>query len=255
MKKSKRVVGIVQARTQSTRLPRKVLLPIERKPLLQHVIERISAARTLDQVIIATSNEKADDAIEELARALGTTVVRGSESDVLDRYYIGAMEAHADIVVRITGDCPLHDSQVIDEVVEHFKKTKVDYLLQPRNYPEGLDTEVFTFAALERSWKEAKLPSEREHVTPYILNHPEIFRAQTEWKTGEVDHSSMHWSVDTDPDFRFVSAVYAELYSENPAFGKDDVLALLARKPELLELNRGGTGYEGLAKSLKEDEE
>ncbi|MCR4325586.1 MAG: glycosyltransferase family protein [Patescibacteria group bacterium] len=252
----RRVVAILQARTGSTRLPQKVLRPILGKPMLERMLERVKRAKTPDAIIVATTDKSEDDAVEKVARASGVGVFRGSEKDVLDRYYQAAKEAKAGIIVRLTGDCPLHDPEVIDEVVVHFLDAdgSLDHIGTPRNYPEGLDTEVFTFASLERAWKDAKLPSEREHVTPYFGNHPEIFRGES-WKRGTGDNSGMHWSVDTEADFRFVSEVYKALYKEGECFHKKDVLELLKRRPELLDISKGGTGREGYEKSLKEDEE
>src|SRR6266404_2569766 len=189
------IAAIIQARTDSTRLPRKILMPILGKPMLQHQIERLKHAKTIDMVVIATTDMAEDDTIENLAKQLGVSSFRGSEKDVLDRYYKAAKKNGADTIVRLTGDCPLHDGAVVDEVVTHFEKSDVDYSAQPKNYPEGLDTEVFIFDALERAWKEAQLPSEREHVTPYIRNHPERFALEKGWREGTDDHSMMHWSV------------------------------------------------------------
>ena len=248
-----KIVAIIQARTGSTRLPGKVAMMLMGKPMLAQELERIKKAKTLDAIVVATTDKPEDESVTTIAREHGANVFRGSETDVLDRYYKAAKEARADIVVRLTGDCPLMDPQVIDEVVEHFRSVKADYAITPSNYPEGLDVEIFTFAALERSWKVAKLPSEREHVTLYIRNHPEQFKNES-WRNGEDDYSSMHWSVDTSADFEFVTKIYEQLYPANSNFTKNDVLALIARRPELLEINKGGTGYEGVAKSLKEDE-
>ena len=247
-------VGIIQARMGSTRLPGKILKPLLGSPMLARMLERVKRAKKLDAVVVATTNKPEDDATAELAQRCGVQVFRGDEHDVLDRFYKAAKETGAGVVVRLTGDCPLHDPAVIDEVIGHFLNSKVDYTHSPANYPEGLDTEVFSFEALERAWKEAKLPSEREHVTPYIRNHPELFHIDGAWTSGGGDHSAMHWSVDTEQDFDFVAKIYEQLYPINPSFNKDDVLALLAQRPELLEINKGGTGYEGLEKSLKEDE-
>lgn len=248
------VVAIIQARTGSTRLPRKVLRPLRGEPMLARMLERVKAARTLDAVVVATTDKIEDDAIAALAGQCSVSVFRGDERDVLDRMYRAAQEAHAVIVVRLTGDCPLIDPAVIDEVVKEFREEGVDYIGTPSNYPEGLDTEVFTFAALERAWQEGKLPSEREHVTPYIKNHPELFRCGS-WRSGAEDYSHLHWSVDTEADFRFVSAVYDDLYKNGAIFHMNDILALMHEMPELQELNKGGTGYEGYQKSLREDEE
>ncbi len=249
-----KVVAIIQARAGSTRLPGKIFKSMLGRPMLVHMLERVQKAKKLDAVVLATGDAHADDATAALGASCGVVVFRGSEADVLDRFYKAAQEAGADVVVRLTGDCVLHDPHVIDEVVERFLEKKVDYTSTPANYPEGLDTEVFSFAALERAWREAAIPSEREHVTPYIKNHPELFKIDGRWTSGIGDNSGMHWSVDMQADFDFATAVYAQLYPRNASFNKDDVLALLKQKPELLEINKGGTGFEGLRKSLKEDE-
>lgn len=249
------ITFIIQARRGSTRLPGKVLKPLLGKPMLSRELERVKRAKKADAIIVATTDKPEDDAVAKIAAEAGVKVFRGDENDVLDRYYRAAKEVGADVVVRITGDCPLHDPSVIDEVVTHFEKTDVDYALAPTNYPEGLDTEVFRFSALETAWKEAQLPSEREHVTPFIRNHPERFTIDAPWRSEEVNGTGMHWSVDTEPDFTFVAEVYKHLYHQNPAFGMNDVLALLAEHPELKDINKGGTGFEGLEKSLEEDEE
>jgi len=240
----------------STRLPGKVLMPILGEPMLTRMLERVKRAKKLDAIVVATTDKGEDDATAKLAQKCGVNVFRGSEQDVLDRFYKAAKESGAEIVMRLTGDCPLMDPAVIDEVVERFEERgdAVDYLSTPSNYPEGLDTEIFRFPALEEVAREAKLPSEREHVTPYLKNHPERFTIES-WQKGEGGHSQMHWSVDTQADFNFVTKVFEQLYPTNPRFNKDNVLALLTRHPEYLQINKGGTGYEGLAKSLKEDEE
>ena len=249
------IVGIVQARTGSTRLPGKVLRLLQGAPMLSRELERLQRSRLMDTLVVATTNKEEDTAIVPITESLGCEVFLGSESDVLDRFYHAAKEYGATVVVRLTGDCPLHDPEVIDETIQHFLDAHgaLDYTSTPRNYPEGLDCEVFTFAALEHAWKHATLPSEREHVTPYIKNHTELFTADL-WVSGREDNATLHWSVDTEEDFRFVEAVYRALYELNPSFGKDEVLALLTEKPELTLINTGGTGYEGLAKSLEEDD-
>lgn len=238
----------------STRLPGKILKPILGEPMLARMLERVKRAKKLDTVVVATTDKPEDDATAALVKKCGVQVFRGSEKDVLDRFYRAAKEAGADTVLRLTGDCPLMDPAVIDRVVAHFQEAKgsISYSSTPNNYPEGLDTEIFTFAALEEAAREAKLPSEREHVTPYIKNHPECFVSDS-WREGEGDHGVMHWSVDTQADFDFVTKVFEQLHPINPSFNKDDVLSLLVQHPEFLEINRGGTGYEGLAKSLEED--
>lgn len=250
------IVCIIQARTGSTRLPGKVSKLILGKPMLMHQIERTRQSQFIDKIIVATTIKNEDDIVAHIAQEAGVECFRGSELDVLDRYYQAAREAQADIVIRITGDCPLSDPKVIDETIEYFLKHReeLDYTSKPTNYPEGLDMEIFPFSALERAWKEAMKPSEREHVTPYVYNHPEMFRVRA-WQSGVDDFSVMHWSVDTLEDFIFVTKIFENLYPQNSVFSKDEVLNLLSEKPELCSINVGGTGYEGYVKSLKEDEQ
>lgn len=252
----KRTVAIIQARTGSTRLPGKVLKPVLGKPMLARMLERVKRATSLDAIIVATTDKPGDDAVATLAEQCGASVFRGSEEDVLDRIYQAAKETKADVVVGLTGDCVLHDPAVIDEAIRHFidADDAFAYGGTPANYPEGLDTDISVFATFEEAWKNARLHSEREHIAQYFKNHPERFHALS-WTVGERDDSRMHWSVDTAQDFEFVTKVFEQLYPVNPSFNKNDVLALLTRHPEFLEINKGGTGYEGLAKSLKIDEE
>ena len=250
------IVAIIQARMGSTRLPGKILKPILGRPMLSLMLERVKRTKRVDAVVVATTDKVEDDATADLAKKCGAIVFRGSEGDVLDRFYKAAKEVKANTIVRLTGDCPIMDPDVIDMVIERFEtsREKVDYSSTPNNYPEGLDIEIFTFATLEKAAQNAKLPSEREHVSVYIKNHPESFKCES-WREGEGDNSSLHWSVDTISDFEFVTKVFEYLYPSNPNFNKHDVLTLLKKHPELLDINKGGTGYEGLAKSLKEDEQ
>lgn len=251
--KRPRTVLIVQARVGSTRLPKKTLRPILEKPMLEWELERLKKAACIDAFVLATTDRVQDDPVAELGKRARFEIFRGSETDVLDRYYRAAQEAKADVIVRVTGDCPLHDPEVVDLVVGRFLDSGADYAKTPENYPEGLDTEVFSFAALEAAWKEAVLPSEREHVTLFIRNHPERFRIDS-WRLDGSDYSAYHWSVDTEDDFAFVEAVYRELPKKSMIFHMQDVLTLLEQKSELLDINRGGTGWEGLEESLKNDE-
>ena len=251
-----KTVAIIQARMGSTRLPGKVLKPLLGKPMLARMLERVTCAKKVDAVVVATSDKPQDDGIEQVAREAGAQVFRGSEDDVLDRVYRAAKEARADIIVALTGDCVLHDPAVIDEAVRHFIDAgdPFAYSGTPANYPEGLDTDIFNMSALTEAAGQARLPSEREHLSVYFKNRPGRFHGLP-WSVGGRDDCAMHWSVDTPQDFAFVTKIFEQLYPINPQFGKDDVLALLARRPELLEINKGGTGYEGLAKSKKRDEE
>src|SRR5579871_1881320 len=193
-------VAIIQARMASTRLPGKVLADIGGRPMLARVIDRVRAASTIDDVLVATSTSRADDAIEVLCREHRIAVFRGDENDVLDRYYRAAQATRADVVVRITADCPLHDPQVIDTVVSRFDPSRFDYASNAvdRTYPDGLDVEVFSFQALERAWREAQWASEREHVTAFIWKHPDRFRLHHVCQA--TDLSAARWTVDEPSD-------------------------------------------------------
>jgi spore coat polysaccharide biosynthesis protein SpsF len=231
-----KIVAIVQARTGSTRLPGKVLQDIRGETMLARVVERLGRAHLINEVLIATTELTADDAIVSECRKCSVQVSRGDEKDVLDRYFRAAQLVKAEIVVRITSDCPLIDPEITDKTVAAFLEAYPDYasnVLQ-RTYPRGLDTEVMSIAALERAWRQAQRPYEREHVTPYIYEHPDDFNLLS--VTGEQDYSSHRWTVDTLEDLEFVRAIY-QRFALEAAFSWRDVLDLLAREPQLLELN------------------
>jgi spore coat polysaccharide biosynthesis protein SpsF len=232
-----KVVGIIQARMGSTRLPGKVLADIHGHPMLWRVVDRTRAAKTLDDVIVATTIEPGDDAIVAFCREHEIDCFRGSENDVLDRYYRAARERDAQNIVRITSDCPLIDPEIIDKTVRAFLTERPDYASNSvvRNYPRGLDTEVMTFRALESVWREARQPYERAHVTPYLYENPARFKICS--VTGDKDYSDHRWTVDTPEDLEFVRAVYGRL--EGGRFSWRDVSKLIEREPELAEINRG----------------
>lgn len=234
-----KVVAIIQARVGSTRLPGKVLADIQGHPMLWHVVQRTQAAATVDEVVVATTTEPADDMIVAFCRDHRLGCFRGSEQDVLDRYYKAAGEHYADAVVRITSDCPLIDPEVIDKTVRAFSVEQPDYASNcvVRTYPRGLDNEVMTFRALELAWREARQPYQRAHVTPYICENPGLFRILS--VTADQDYSAHRWTVDTAEDLEFVRAVYAQLEDEAGLFR--EVLRLMEREPELAEINRSVT--------------
>lgn len=246
-----RIVAIIQARYASERLPGKVMMPIVGKPMLWHVWQRTKRAGTIDHVIVATGSHVDDDRIVDFCNENSIAYYRGSTNNVLDRYYQAAKAAKASIILRITADCPLIDSVIIDDVVTYFLRGEYDYVsnVNPPTYPDGQDIEVFTFSALERAWRDAHFRSEREHVTPYIVNHPELFRLGN--VVNDVDLSAYRWTVDTEADMEFVRSVFEGL--QRVDFGMDDVLSLLNRKPELAEINKGQVRNAGYKKSLKED--
>ena len=206
-----KTVAIIQARMNSSRLPGKILEDIAGKPLLHRVIERAQAAGVFDEVILATSQEESDDPVAAYCRNHGISYYRGNLNDVLDRYCQAALQAKADIVTRLTGDCPLLDPEVIRAAVTMFRNGNFDYVSNAieRTYPDGLDTEVFSFAALETAQNEARLPSEREHVTPFIHKHPDRFRLGH--LTQEKDLSALRWTVDEQCDLDLVRAIYDRL--------------------------------------------
>lgn len=245
--------AIVQARMGSTRLPGKVLMRLIDKPLLCHIVERLRRIKLIDEIIIATTNKAIDKPIEELAREMKTKIFTGKEDDVLDRYYQAARIYKVDIILRITADCPLIDPQIIDNLIKYYLKNKLDYINLPKNYPEGIDAEIFSFEALKKAWQEAKLPSEREHVTPYIWNHPKKFRLGELPADIPGDFSYLHWSVDEERDLKFAREVFKKLYHKDCIFYTKDVLKLLKNEPQMIEINKGLTGQEGYLKSLKED--
>jgi len=231
-----KVVAIVQARLGSTRLPGKVLKPIGTQSLIGVLLERLSRSKEIDQVIVATSATPLNDPLEEAVRALGFECFRGDESDVLDRYFRAATAAGADVVVRVTGDCPLIDPAVVDEVVRRFKATNADYTsnTSPPTFPDGLDTEVFTYAALERAAREAKEPHDREHVTPYLRRGQGFKRSEL---LGDDDFSSLRWTVDETADYEVIRRVFSH-FAPDIHFGWRDVLKLHRARPELFEENR-----------------
>jgi len=246
-----KTLAILQARMGSSRLPGKILSGIEGKPMLLRIWERVQQIQGLDQSLVATSAEPADDAVEEFCRSHGVPFFRGSMDDVLDRFYQAACEHRADNVLRLTADCPLLDPEVTSRVLEEFQNHSCDYAsntLHP-SYPDGLDSEVFTFQALETAWKEAKKKSDREHVTSFIYHHPERFRLHS--VKGENDLSALRWTVDEARDLDLVRKIYQHL--DGRAFGFRDVLDLLAKNPHLGTLNQDIKRNEGYAKSLRED--
>jgi len=232
--------AIIQARMTSTRLPGKIVRPILGKPMLELLIERLRRARHLDQVIVATTVNAPDDAIEALCRYLQVGCFRGSEDDVLDRV-LGAAHAFAvDLIVEITGDCPLIDPEVADRLVEAFHVGKVDYVsnILKRTYPRGLDAQVFPTAVLEEVARSTQDPIDHEHVSLYIYEHPEWFRLRNLESGLPERYWDLRLTVDTLEDFTLVRAIYEALYPQNPAFLLKDVLGLLDHRPELLEINQ-----------------
>ena len=233
----------------SSRFPGKVLEDLAGRPMLWHVVNRVRNAKSVDRVVIATTDRAVDDPIARFCQQEGVGCFRGSEQDVLDRFYQAAKENHADVVVRITADCPLIDPSVIDKVLARFARGDCDYACNiiRYTYPDGLDTEVFSFAALERAWREAGKPSEREHVTPYLRT--DKFRTANVESETPVSPDKYRWTVDHPADLEFVRKVYAA-FSHDGDFGFEEVFDLLKERPDLATIQAETITNEGYYKSL-----
>lgn len=246
----------------SSRLPGKVLMPLQGKPLFVRQAERVAAARLCGHVVVATTTEVGDDEIEAICRREGLECFRGHPTDVLDRHYqaalhwaslqtggagVGGGEAletgvRPDAVIKIPSDCPLIDPAVIDRVIDYFlgHAGEFDFVsnLHPATWPDGNDVEIMTFSALERAWREAERPMEREHTTPYIWERPDLFRIGNVVMEDGRDLSMSHrFTIDYPADYAFISTVFDELYPSNPLFGVGEILALLDSRPEIFEIN------------------
>jgi len=232
---------IIQARLGSTRFKGKILKEVLGKPLLQHMIERLQHSQYASDIIIATTIEKRDNPIENLSSSLKIPCFAGSENDVLDRYYKAAKKYETDVVVRLTSDCPLIDPEITDRVIQFYldNKEKYDFVsnMHPPTFPDGLDTEVIPFYALEKSWNEAHKIYEREHVSPYIWDNPHIFRLGNVFNNQEL-HLKQRWTIDYEEDFQFIKAIYENLYQEGEIFYMKDILKLLSEKKEIHNLNK-----------------
>jgi spore coat polysaccharide biosynthesis protein SpsF len=246
-----KTIALIQARMSSSRLPGKVLQDIAGQPMLMRVVRRAQQTKSIDAVVVITSTHADDDAIAIFCQEHGIACFRGSLDDVLDRYYQAASHFQADFIVRLTADCPLLDPKIIDKVVQTFHQGTFDYVSNTLEctYPDGLDTEIFRFETLERVWQEARLKSEREHVTAYIYKHRELFRLGSVKQ--EQDLSALRWTVDTPRDLELVRAIYNFIKDEE--FGMDEILKLMKAHPEITKLNAGQQRNEGYQKSLQED--
>lgn len=232
-----RTVGIVQARMGSTRLPGKVLKDLGGKPMLQRVLTRLSRAETLHDVVVATSDEQQDDVLADWCATQGWTCFRGSEADVLDRYYGAARQAGAEVVVRVTADCPLIEPTIVDRVVlllqANSELVYTSNIIPTRTYPRGLDAEAFSFGALDEAWHEAKDEAHREHVTPFIWTQATRFPQDV--VTAEHDASALRWTVDTPEDLAFAQRIYEHFGHDR--FSWHEVLQVIEARPELASIN------------------
>jgi spore coat polysaccharide biosynthesis protein SpsF len=241
------VVTVVQARTGSTRLPDKVLLPLLGQPVLLRLIERLHTAQFVGAVVVATTTDQVDDPIEALCRAEGIPCFRGHPTDLLDRHYRVAQWLEADAVVKVPSDCPLIDPQIVDRVIGQFlhRPGRFDYVsnLHPASYPDGNDVEVMAMGALQTAWFEARRDFEREHTTPFLWERPERFRlGNVAWERGRNLSMSHRWTLDYQEDYHLIRAVFETLYPRNLRFGLYDILGLLDRRPDLMALNQRYAG-------------
>lgn len=235
-----KIVAIIQARMGSERLPGKVLKKVLNKPLLEYQIERVKRAKYINEIVVATTLSKIDEPIIKLCKKLSVSYYRGSERNVLSRYYKAAKEHNADIIVRITGDCPIIDPCIIDKVIMHFvsNSNKYDFVSNVivRSYPRGMDTEVFTFGLLNAAFLEATSVFDLEHVTPFFYRNPTRFRlANVSYKQKKGQY---RLTVDTIEDFILVKKIVEALYPNNPNFTLEDTLELFKTNPHLILINQ-----------------
>lgn len=242
---------IIQARLGSTRLPQKVMLNLDEKnSALSYVINQLKSCKRIDKIIVATTDLKEDDLIEEFVKNLGIACFRGNEKDVLDRYYSCAKEFGCDKIVRITADCPLIDPEIVDKIIESFDSDKEDYISNTlkNTFPKGLDTEVFTFEALKRAWTEAELPSDREHVTYFIRNNPS-FKIKNFKNDNNL--SEFRWTLDRKEDLEFIREILKRI--QKRPVQMSDVISVLEKEPHLSQINQKIDPDEGMNKSKQED--
>lgn len=234
-----KIGAIIQARMGSTRLPEKVMKNLQGKTVLDHVIERVKQSKLIDEIIIATTTHERDAVIESEALRCGVKAFRGSEDDVLSRYYYAAKENNLDVVVRITSDCPLIDPIVLDEIIDFYLENNYEIVsnassdLLTRTYPRGLDTEVFSFKVLEHAFDHAEEKYQREHVTPFIYENTN----QAFYYKNSVDYSKYRWTLDTDEDLELISKVYGHLYHGVHDFYLSDIVKLFEKMPDLYGIN------------------
>lgn len=233
-----KIIAIIQARMESTRLPGKVLMEICKKTVLGHIVTRVRKSKLLDEVIVATSLDKSDDAIVQFTKINKIKCFRGDQKNVLDRFYKCAMQYEPDIILRLTGDNVIVDSHIIDEGIDYFlQKKTLDYLYYREGLPIGMAVEIFKFSALEKAYKNATNPECIEHVTPYIYHNKEKFISERVKCVGR-DYSKLRWTLDTVQDYTLISKIYESLYDENEDFHYEDVINKYKEHKEWVLINR-----------------
>lgn len=235
-----KIAAIIQARMGSTRLSGKVMMKLCGKTVLEHDIERVKQSKYIDDIVIATTTNKTDDMIEQEVLRCGAKCFRGSEEDVLSRYYLASKEINADVIVRITSDCPLFDPQILDEMILYYRSHKVSLITNAgmdastRTYPRGLDAEIFSFEILEEAYKNAEKKYQREHVTPYIYEkYKDIYYYQN-----SINYSKYRWTLDTPEDWKLIESIYGHLYHGRHDFYLGDIIKLMTKYPELHDMNK-----------------
>ena len=231
--------AIIQARLGSTRLPGKVLKDLNGKPLIFHVINRLKFCKQIDSIVLATTTNPIDDKLVEWCKDNDIPCFRGDESNVLKRYYDAATKFKADIIVRVTADDPFKDPKVIDSVINMLKNESLDFAFNncPPSFPEGLDTEVFTYDAIKKAFEAKTTDFEKEHVTQYFYHNPEKFNLKN--FSYKEDISNIRLTVDTDQDFELAEKIYERLTPKEQMFYLDDIISLFNREPALLNINKG----------------
>ena len=245
----------MQTRVSSTRLPNKVIKNLKGLPMFVQQAKRILQCKKIDKLIVITSTEKSDDILEAICKENDLLCFRGDLYNVLSRYYYAQLAYPCEHAVRVTADCPVIDSAIMELVINTHLINNNDYTSNclESTFPDGLDTEVISKSALQDAYKYAKKPSELEHVTPYIRNNPQKYQLQN--IQSDTDLSNHRWTVDEPEDFELISAIYAHLYAHNCYFNYQDILNLLSLKPELSSINAQFSRNEGMLKSLKQDKE
>ena len=235
-----KLVATIEARMTSSRLPGKVLLPVLGKPVLHHLVTRLRAVPSLDEIVLATTVNATDDVLETFAKEEAIGCFRGSEDDVMSRVIGAAESANADVVVEITGDCPIIDPELVEQTIRMFKAHDADYVSNSliRSYPDGMDTQVFRLETLKRSAGMTNDPLDREHVSRHICKHPELFR-----HVHLIAPPSLHWpelglTLDEDADYRLLKKIIETLVSKDPLFTCLDVVCLLKQNTDWLDINR-----------------
>jgi len=251
-----KIGAIIQARMGSKRLPKKVLRILIDKPVLEHIINRVKKSKYCETIIVATTISQEDDAIANFLKKISIPCFRGSQHNVLERFYECAKQNNLDLIIRVTADDPFKDPLIIDRAVKiMLKNPSLDYCSNTiiPTFPEGIDIEVFTFKALEKTYREATLYSEKEHVTPYMWKNPHKFKIYNFVHNQDLSH--WRWTLDTEDDWKFVQIVYKNLYNNKHIFCMSEIVTFLKKNPQLIKINTSTKRNEGYFESLKKDRE